>query len=188
MVAIASPPPAKGIRSHGLKPGTPAPELNAPVTPDGRKVSLSNYRGSPLVLVFYPADFTPVCTSELGLFNELLPEINSLGGTRVLGISCDSVWTHIAFASELHLQIPLVSDFHPKGELSQRYNVYREEDGFSERALFVIDPQGIIYWSHVSPLEINPGVDGVLEALEQMTGKQLETEPSEPHPQPGARP
>jgi peroxiredoxin len=187
MVAIASPPPAKDILSLGIKPGTPAPELNAPATPDGGKVLLSDYRGFPLVLVFYPADFTPVCTSELGLFNELLPELNSLGGARVLGISCDSRWTHVAFARELHLQIPLVSDFHPKGEVSRRYNVYREEDGFSERALFVIDPKGIIYWSHVSPLEINPGVDGVLEALERMTGKQLETARSEAHQRPEVR-
>jgi peroxiredoxin (alkyl hydroperoxide reductase subunit C) len=187
MLVIAPPPPAKGIRSHGLPPGVQAPELGVPATPDGRKVTLADYKGSALVLVFYPADFTPVCTSELGIFNELLPEFGNLGA-RVLGVSCDSIWAHIAFARELHLQIPLLSDFHPKGELSRRYKVYREEDGFSERALFVIDREGIIAWSHVSPLEVNPGADGVLEALERLSGKRLDESINPPQTQPGARP
>jgi peroxiredoxin (alkyl hydroperoxide reductase subunit C) len=152
-----------------------------PATPDGRRFHLADIQRSPVVLIFYPGDFTPVCTSELGLFNELLPEFGSFGA-KVLAISCDSVWSHCTYAAELRLQITLLSDFHPKGECSRRYNVYREEDGISERALFVIDGQGSIFWSHVSPIEVNPGADGVLDALERLSGKELQ--PPLPQPPP----
>jgi peroxiredoxin (alkyl hydroperoxide reductase subunit C) len=95
-------------------------------------------------------------------------------GARVFGISCDSLWSHVAFAKELHLQIPLLSDFHLKGEISRAYNVYREDIGTCERALYVIDGKGVIFWSHVSPIELNPGADGVLDAVERLTGKQMQ--------------
>ena len=106
---LAPPPPASGVLAHGLPAGTRAPELNLPSTPDGRRVELSHQAGSPVVLVFYPGDFTPVCTNELGLFNELLPELQELGA-KIFGISCDSTWSHIAYANELNLRIPLLSD------------------------------------------------------------------------------
>src|SRR5262249_14721920 len=137
-------PPARGVRSSGLSPGTRAPTLSLPATPDGRVMDVTGLR-APVLLVFYPADFTPVCNSELSLFNELLPDMAQLGA-RVFGISVDSVWSHMAFAQELKSQIPLLSDFHPKANVSQRYRVYRDEDGFSERALFVIGPDGVIFW------------------------------------------
>ncbi len=188
-MVLLAPPPASGVLAHGLSPGAAAPELDAPTTPDGRKVKLADQRGSPVVLVFYPGDFTPVCTGELGLFNELLPEMQSLGA-KVFAISCDSLWSHIAYASELNLRIPLVSDFHPKGELCRRFDVYRDDIGTSERALFVVDGDGRIFWSHVSPIEINPGVDGVLEALERLTGRELDLMPDAPpsRPQPQLQP
>ncbi len=170
---LAPPPPARGIRAPGLKAGDRAPPFALPASPEGKKVSIEDCRGAPLVLIFYPADFTPVCSSELSLFNELRGELERLGGARALGISVDSASTHIAFAGELNLQLPLLSDFHPKGEVSRAYRVYREEDGFSERALFVIDDAGVIFWSHVSPLEVNPGADGVVNALERLTGLSL---------------
>jgi peroxiredoxin (alkyl hydroperoxide reductase subunit C) len=183
MVTIAPPPPASGILAPGLPPGARAPELGAPATPDGRALGLAELRGSPLVLVFYPGDFTPVCTGELGLFNELLPELEGFGA-RVVGLSCDSLWAHIAYAQELNLRIPLASDFHPKGEVSRRYQVYRDDIGTSERALYVVDGAGVIFWSHVSPIELNPGADGVLDALERLTGRRaLDLEP-----RPEARP
>ncbi len=144
------PPPASGVVAHGLPAGTRAPELDLPSTPDGRRVRLSIQRGGPAVLVFYPGDFAPVCTRELGLFAELVPVFSQFDAT-VFGISCDSVWSHIAFARELHLQFPLLSDFDPKGEVSRRYDVYREDAGICERGLYVIDGKGFIYWSHVSP-------------------------------------
>jgi peroxiredoxin len=170
---IAPPPEATGIRSYGLKPGTRAPELAVPATPDGRVVTLEQFHGQPVVLIFYPQDFTPVCTGEMGLFNELLPEFNQFGA-HVLGCSVDSLPTHIAFSRELGLQIQLLADFHPKGGVARRYDVYRAEEGFSERAIFVIDGQGQIFWSFVSPIEQSPGADGVLDALERLTGRGLE--------------
>jgi peroxiredoxin len=176
MATIAPPPAASGVRAPGLPQGYRAPELGGQSTPDGRPVNLADHRGSPIVLIFYPGDFTPVCSNELGLFNELLPELEGFGA-RVFGISCDSLWTHVAYASELNLRIPLVSDFHPKGEVSRRYDVFREDIGTCERALFVIDGEGVIFWSHLSPIEINPGADGVLDALERLTGKELGADP-----------
>jgi len=173
MVLQAPPPPAAGIQAHGLSRGTAAPELDVPATPDGNRIKLADQRGSPVVLVFYPGDFTPVCTGELGLFNELLPELQAFGA-KVFAISCDSLWSHVAYAKELNLRIPLLTDFHPKGEVCRRFDVYRDDIGTAERALFVLDGDGRIFWSHVSPIEINPGADGVLGALEQLTGKDLE--------------
>jgi peroxiredoxin (alkyl hydroperoxide reductase subunit C) len=172
-MVLAPPPEATGIRSHGLRPGARAPPLDLPATPDCRRLSLSSFAGAPLVIVFYPADFTPVCAGEIGLFNELVPEFQRLGA-RVVGVSVDSIWTHVAFAEELHVQIPLLADFHPKGAVARRYNVYRAEEGFSERALFVVDGDGFIFWSHVSPIELNPGAAGVLDALERLTGRSLD--------------
>jgi peroxiredoxin len=172
MVMLADPPPASGVLAHGLPAGTRAPELDVPIAPDGRRALLAAYRGSPFVLIFYPGDFTPVCTGELGLFNELLPEMQGLGA-KVLGISCDSLWSHGAYARELKLRIELLSDFHPKGALSRRYEVYRDDIGTSERALYVIDSDGFIFWREVSPIEINPGAAGVLDALERLTGREV---------------
>jgi peroxiredoxin (alkyl hydroperoxide reductase subunit C) len=185
MAPLAPPPPATGIQAHGLSRGTAAPELDVPATLDGKRITLADLRGSPTVLVFYPGDFTPVCTGELGLFNELLPELQTFGA-KVFAISCDSLWSHTAYAKELNLRIPLLTDFHPKGEVCRRFDVYRNDIGTAERALFVLDADGRIFWSHVSPIEINPGADGVLSALEQLTGKDLESAPEEtqqPHEQ-----
>jgi peroxiredoxin (alkyl hydroperoxide reductase subunit C) len=181
MVTIAPPPPASGVLSHGLTPGVRAPDLDVPTAPDGHHTQLSSFRGAPLVLIFYPGDFTPVCTGELGLFNELLPELDRFGA-KVLGISCDSVWAHCAYSQDLNLKIPLLSDFHPKGELSRRYAVYRDDIGTSERALYVIDPEGVIFWSEVSPIELNPGADGVLDSLERLTGRELSSASALPSP------
>lgn len=127
-----------------MEPRRRAPELDLPATPDGRRIKLADYRGGPVVLVFYPADFTPVCGSELALFNELLPDLAELGA-KLLAISCDSVWSHVAYAERLNLKMPLLSDFHPKGEASRRYGVYRDDAGTSARALFVVDGAGAIF-------------------------------------------
>jgi peroxiredoxin (alkyl hydroperoxide reductase subunit C) len=186
MVTIAAPPPASGILAHGLPAGARAPELDVPVAPDGHHARLADYQGAPLVLIFYPGDFTPVCTGELGLFNELLPDLQALGA-RVVGISCDSLWAHCAYAKQLKLRIELLSDFHPKGALSRRYDVYRDDIGTSERALFVVDGEGSIFWSEVSPIELNPGADGVIDALERLTGRGLAPTPEPARARPEAR-
>lgn len=149
-----------------LQAGAAAPDFNLKVTPD-QKVSLSDFKGRPTVLVFYPADFSPVCGDETALFNEVLPEFEKYNA-QVLGISVDNVWSHLAFAKERNIRFPLLSDFHPKGEVSKAYNVYREEDGEAERALYLIDESGQIAWGYISPVGVNPGVNGVLQALKDL--------------------
>ena len=153
--------------SQGALPaGTPAPEFSLPCTPDQR-VKLSELRGQPLIMAFYPADFSPVCGDQLVLYNELLPEFRKLDA-RIVGVSVDGAWCHREFATSRKLHFPLLADFHPKGEVARRYGVYREEDGTSERALFVLDAKGVIAWSYVSPVGVNPGADGILAALEAL--------------------
>ena len=152
-----------------LKPGVQAPAFSLPTTP-GQKVSLSEFRGRPVVLVFYPADWSPVCSDQLGLYNELKSEFSEFEA-QVLGISVDGIWCHLAFGKDRKLHIPLLADFEPKGAVARQYGVYREKDGESERALFVIDADGVIRWSYVSPVGINPGADGILAALEALDAK-----------------
>jgi peroxiredoxin len=149
-----------------LAPGAPAPDFHLHTTPD-QLVSLSDFRGSPVVLAFYPADWSPVCGDQTTLYNELLPDFRKLGA-ELLGISVDGSWCHLAFAHDRKLKFPLLADFEPKGAVARSYGVYREHDGTSERALFVIDAGGIIRWSYVSPVGINPGADGILSALESL--------------------
>jgi peroxiredoxin len=143
-----------------------APSFSLPAGPDTR-VALSNFRGGPVILVFYPADWSPVCGDQLALYNELVDDFNSLNA-KVVGISVDGVWCHAAFGNERRLRFPLLADFEPKGEVARRYGVYRSSDGVSERALFVLDGDGVIRWSYVSEIGINPGADGILSALEGM--------------------
>ena len=152
-----------------LEPGTKAPDFSLQTTPD-QKVSLRDFRGQKLVLTFYPADWSPVCSDQLAVYNELLPEFRRLGA-EVLGISVDGVWCHLAFAKDRKLRFPLLADFEPKGAVARAYRVYRDGEGISERALFVIDGEGMIRWSYVSPIGINPGADGILDALEKVPGR-----------------
>ena len=150
-----------------LQPGITAPDFTLRTTPN-QSISLNQYRGNPVILVFYPADFSPVCGDEMTLFNELLPEFQRLNA-EVIGISVDGVWCHLAFSKEKNLKIPLLADFEPKGEVAKKYGVYRKKDGIAERALFLLDKDGIIRYSYVSPIGVNPGADGVLKALESIS-------------------
>ena len=154
------------MRTTPLSPGARAPDFCLHATPDQR-VSLTDFRGSPLVLAFYPADWSAVCGDQMTLYNETLSEFKKLGAS-LLGISVDGSWCHLAFAEQRRLHFPLLADFETKGEIAQRYGVYRATDGTSERALFVLDGQGVIQWSHVSPIGLNPGADGILTALEDL--------------------
>jgi peroxiredoxin len=149
-----------------MVPGTPAPEFTLHVTPD-QSLSLSELRGKPVILAFYPADWSPVCGDQMALYNEILPEFQKYGA-ELLGISVDGVWCHEAFAKDRDLHFPLLADFEPKGAVAQMYGVYRKSDGVCERALFVIDKNGVITWSYVSPIAVNPGADGILQALEDL--------------------
>src|SRR5882757_3912306 len=119
-----------------LKPGVQAPDFSLPTTPDQR-VSLSDFRGQPVVLFFYPADWSPVCGDQLALYNEVLPEFRRFNAA-LLGISVDGSWCHMAYAKERKLHFPPLSDFEPKGETARSYGAYRHQDGVCERALFVI--------------------------------------------------
>ncbi|HZD48561.1 MAG TPA: redoxin domain-containing protein, partial [Silvibacterium sp.] len=135
-----------------LPAGTPAPDFTLSVTPD-QKLSLSELRGKPVILAFYPADWSPVCGDQMGLYNEILPEFQK-HGAKLLGISVDGAWCHAAFAQNRGYRFPLLADFEPKGEIARAYGAYREGDGISERALFVIDKDGKIAWSYCSPIAI----------------------------------
>lgn len=146
-----------------LQPDTPAPDFSLRSTPD-QWVSLSEFRGKPVVLIFYPEDWSPVCSDELALFNEILPEFERFD-VQLFGISVDSAWCHLAFGDQRNLRFPLLADFHPKGEVAMQYGVYREQDGVAARALFLIDGEGVIRWSYLSPLGVSPGVNRVLRAL-----------------------
>lgn len=152
-----------------LAAGTPAPDFKLQVTPD-QAVSLADFRGKPLILAFYPADWSPVCGDQMALYNEVLPEFRKFGA-EILGISVDGVWCHLAFAKDRKLHFPLLADFEPKGGVAQKFGAYDNANGICERALFVLDGDGIIRWSYVSPIAINPGADGILEALEGLAGK-----------------
>ncbi len=148
-----------------LAAGVTAPNFTLHATPD-QTVSLSEFKGRPVILAFYPADWSPVCGDQMSLYNELLAEFRK-HHAELIGISVDGVWCHAAFAKDHNLHFPLLADFEPKGAVAQMYGVYRTE-GVSERALFVIDKEGVIRWSYRSPLAVNPGADGILEALESL--------------------
>ena len=151
-------------QNEPLPAGTPAPDFTLPSGPDSQ-LRLADLRGRPVILAFYPADWSPVCGDELALFNELLPEFQR-HQAELLGISVDGVWCHRAYAEARHLRFPLLADFEPKGAVSRAYNAYGAREGFSKRALFVLDRDGMIRWSYLSPVNVNPGADGILAALE----------------------
>ncbi len=155
-------------RPTPLTAGTRAPEFTLRSTPD-QTVSLSDFRGRPVILAFYPADWSPVCGDQLTLYNEVLGEFQRFGA-ELVGISVDGAWSHAAFAQQRHFQFPLLADFEPKGRVARLYGVYSEKSGLSNRALFVIDAAGTIQWSYVSPMGVNPGADGILDALESLSG------------------
>ena len=156
--------------SSALASGAAAPEIHLNSTPD-QKVKLSDFRGNPVILAFYPADWSPVCGDQMSLYNEILAEFRRYDA-QLLGISVDGVWCHRAFADAHKLHFPLLADFEPKGEVARAFGVYRTGEGISERALFVLDRDGVVSWSYVSPVGINPGADGILEALERLSGEK----------------
>ncbi|MEZ0229207.1 MAG: redoxin domain-containing protein [Planctomycetota bacterium] len=161
-----------GGRRGLIRPGEKAPPFSLQTTPDQR-IALEDFHGQPVVLVFYPADWSPVCSDELAIFNEVLPEIQKHGAV-LLGVSVDGVWCHNAFAAARKFHFSLLADFEPKGAVARKYGVYREGDGVSGRALFVIDPRGAVAWSYESPIGVNPGADGILRALEGLQGEKKE--------------
>jgi peroxiredoxin len=147
-----------------IAPGTPAPDFSLP-DHTGKQVGLADFRGGKVMLVFYPLDFSPVCTDQLSIYQEVLPEIEERG-TRLVGISVDSSWAHRAFREKFGISIPLLSDFEPKGAVIRRYGAYLDEVGHGNRSLVLIDADGVVRWVHESPspLEI-PGANLIFDAL-----------------------
>ncbi len=153
-----------------LAPGAAAPDFSLHSTPD-QLVSLSDFRGAPLIVAFYPADWSPVCGDQMALYNEVLAEFHKFKAA-IVGISVDGSWCHDAFAQNRKLHFPLLADFEPKGAVARKYGAYRDHEGVCERALFVIDSKGTIAWSYLSPVGVNPGADGILDALEALAAKK----------------
>jgi peroxiredoxin len=172
--------------SRALLPvGMEAPDFTLNSGPT-KAQSLHDLRGKATVLVFYPADWSPVCGDQLALYNELADQWDELNASLV-GISVDSVWCHKAYSDSRKLRFPLLADFEPKGAVARMYNAYRESDGTSQRALFVLDADGVIRWNYLSPVGVNPGADGILKALENMTSEQRgETAPTDARTSPAA--
>ena len=147
-----------------IEPGTKAPDFTLR-DQEGNEVSLADFAGRKLVLAFYPADFSPVCTDQLSIYQEVLGEIEAKGATLV-GVSVDSVFCHRAFREQLGLTMPLLSDFHPKGEMSSAYGAYREDRGATNRSLVLVDEDGVVAWSYASPSTRDiPGANLIFDAL-----------------------
>src|SRR2546429_8101851 len=148
-----------GVAHHAtpLQPGAEAPDFELPSTPD-QKVRLSEFRGQPVILAFYPEDWSPVCSDQLGLYQAVLPEFQKFGA-ELIAISVDSAWSHLAFAKDRNLHFPLLADFEPKGSVARAYHVYRDAGGTRERALFLFVADGGIRGSYLSPVGVDPGAD-----------------------------
>lgn len=155
---------------HALPAGTPAPDFTLAQRPD-RRLRLRDLRGRRVILAFYPADWSPVCGDQLAIYQEVLPEFQR-HDAELLGISVDGVWCHAAYAEHRKIRFPLLSDFEPKGAVARSYGAYRQPEGVAERALFVVDAEGVIRWSYLSPIGVNPGADGILDALEALSSQE----------------
>jgi peroxiredoxin len=147
-----------------IEPGSAAPDF-ALADQDGNIVKLEDLRGQTSVLVFYPMDWSPVCTDQLNVYQEVLVQLEA-EGARLYGVSIDSAFSHKAFREHLGLTFPLLADFHPKGEVSRAYGVFIEERGHNHRALVMIGPDLVVRWAHQSPspLEV-PGANLIFDAL-----------------------
>lgn len=150
-----------------LQAGQKAPLWTLPQGPQ-EVLSLKNLYGTPIVLVFYPADWSPVCSDQLILYNELEKDFEKYRA-KLIAISVDGIWCHQAFSRQRKLFFPLLSDFEPKGKVAKEYGVYLEKEGFAGRALFVLDADGVIGWSYLAPTGVNPGAEGIFQALEVLS-------------------
>jgi peroxiredoxin len=148
-----------------IEAGSPAPDFTLR-DQDGQDVTLADLKGQTSLLVFYPLDFSPVCSDQLSIYQELMDDFESKG-VKLYGVSVDSAFCHKAFQDKLNLTMPLLADFEPKGAAAKAFGIYNDEHGISNRALFLIDPEGTVTWSYVSPsvLEI-PGANLIFDALE----------------------
>lgn len=152
----------------GLPMGNKGPEFSLPDA-NGDFVSLADFRGKNIVLVFYPLDWSPACSDQLSLYQSELAEFER-ANVQLIAISVDSIYSHGAWAVVQGLTFPLLADFHPKGKVARLYGVMRDSDGFSERALYIIDANGDIRYMHISPrLHHIPDIYELLDQLKQLT-------------------
>jgi peroxiredoxin len=167
-VSVAAPTPRKdaAVPATLVQPGAEAPDFTLKSAPD-QSVSLRDFRGQPVILAFYPADWSPVCGDQMALYSAVLSEFQRYNA-ELLGISVDGVWCHLAFAHDRKLRFPLLADFEPKGAVARAYGAYEATLGEAKRALFVLDAEGVVRWSYLSPTGVNPGADGILRALEAL--------------------
>ena len=147
-----------------LAPGSAAPNFELPSTPD-QKVSLEDFRGQPVILAFYPADWSPVCADQLALYQELLQEFQRYNA-ELLGISVDGDLVPSGIRKGPQPALPAAGRLRAQGRGRPEVRRVPAQDGTSERALYVIDADGVVAWSYVSPVDVNPGADGILRALE----------------------
>ena len=126
-------------------------------------------RGSRKVLVFYPADNSPVCSSQLSIYNQALPIFDRYHA-KIIGISTDSKTSHTKFAKNLNLHFPLVldTDQNTHESLAKTLDVYNEKEKVAKRAIFVYDEHDHLVWNAVYPDHVNPGADGILQALDSL--------------------
>ena len=151
-----------------IQPGTVAPDFTLTAN-NHENINLRSFRGQPVVLVFYPADWSGVCGDQLSMYTEIESEFKK-HNAQLIGVSVDGKWSHKAFAETKKIGFPIVSDFEPKGAVARSFGVYNAGAGVAERALVVIDADGVVRWSDVSPMMTNPGADGILTALDQLSG------------------
>jgi peroxiredoxin len=166
-------PDMKGdAENSGLEVGIQAPDFSLPDA-SKRSTRLSDFRGKTVILCFYPLDWSPACSDQLSLYQNELAEFEK-ANAQLLCVSVDSIYSHGAWATVRGLSFPLLADFHPKGEVAKLYNIWRDSDGFSERALYVIDPEGIIRYKIVAPhLDNIPDIYELLDQLNQPEGSRL---------------
>ena len=146
-----------------LAAGEPAPEFSL-ARADGKPFTREDLLGKTTVLVFYPFAFSPVCTDQLGVYNELLDEFAAKGAT-LYGVSCDATWSQTAFREQLGIDIEQLSDFEPKGAACRAFGVLHPK-GFPQRALVVIGPDGVVKWSYEAPKPSElPGANLIFDHL-----------------------
>jgi peroxiredoxin len=147
-----------------IEPGTQAPDFSLPDS-EGNMIGLGDFAGRKLVLCFYPLDFSPVCSDQLSIYQEVLGDIEAKGASLV-GVSVDSAYCHRAFRERLNLTMPLLADFHPKGAMSREYGAYQEEFGTDNRSLVLVDGDGMVRWSYATDsVKDIPGANLIFDAL-----------------------
>src|ERR1700723_3948704 len=147
--------------------GAPAPEFTLK-DQDQKEIKLSDYRGKKrVVIIFYPLDWSPVCTKEHVCLVNGMKQFDQLDA-QVLGLSVDSVWSHKAYAEKMGIHYPLLADFQPRGAVGDKFGVYLAEKGITGRAIAIIDKSGKVAWYKDYDIPALPDLKEVSEALSRV--------------------